>query len=321
MSKLIGRSRLIRATTPPQLVPGRAFTIGHRHTRLLPTPLGLGFLVLLLLLFLGGLNYGNSLALALACLLAGIGLTTLFHTWCSLPGLCLHPEGGEAAFAGESLCFPITLSAANARHGLELRPATGVPLQVDLEPGQPRRCLLLVPAERRGRQPLGSLQVTTTRPLGLYRAWVRLEVQSTALVWPRPARPSLPLPFRPGRQPTSAAGTGLPEDSGDFGGHRPWRPGDSPRSIDWKVLARGQGLQTKVFEQATQQECWLEPQMAPEAGLEGRLSRLCAWLLDAERQGIPAGLRLSGALVPPGLGQHHLRTCLDRLAVEGLDAR
>jgi uncharacterized protein (DUF58 family) len=49
--------------------------------------------------------------------------------------------------------------------------------------------------------------------------------------------------------------------------------------------------------------------------LEQQLSRLCAWVLLAEKLGLQYGLRLGGVEVRPGSGEMHQRNCLQALAL------
>jgi hypothetical protein len=44
------------------------------------------------------------------------------------------------------------------------------------------------------------------------------------------------------------------------------------------------------------------------------LSRLCAWVLQAERLGLDYGLRLGTVAVGPDQGEAHKRRCLEALA-------
>ena len=50
-------------------------------------------------------------------------------------------------------------------------------------------------------------------------------------------------------------------------------------------------------------------------GTEARLSRLCAWVLAADRLGIEYGLRLPAMEIPPSSGPAHRRHCLEALAL------
>lgn len=56
-----------------------------------------------------------------------------------------------------------------------------------------------------------------------------------------------------------------------------------------------------------------------KGGIEERLSRLCAMVLEAERRGLGYGLRLPGREIEPGRGGEHMGRCLKELALYGLD--
>jgi uncharacterized protein (DUF58 family) len=49
--------------------------------------------------------------------------------------------------------------------------------------------------------------------------------------------------------------------------------------------------------------------------MEQKLSRLCAWVLQADQQGLDYGLRLPAVDIPPGSGEAHKRQCLEALAL------
>ena len=48
---------------------------------------------------------------------------------------------------------------------------------------------------------------------------------------------------------------------------------------------------------------------------ELRLRRLCAWVLEADRLGLPYQLSLGALHIPSGTGPGHRRQCLDALAL------
>jgi uncharacterized protein (DUF58 family) len=136
------------------------------------------------------------------------------------------------------------------------------------------------------------------------------------LVYPRPDDGRLPLPEPAGgRGEKRVAGGG----SDDFAGLRAYQTGDSPRHIDWKAAARGQGLQTKVFSGRAAAELWLDwNQLPPGLDLESRLSRLTRWVLLADQDGLRYGLRLPGMELAPDTGEPHRLACLRELALYDL---
>lgn len=135
------------------------------------------------------------------------------------------------------------------------------------------------------------------------------------LAWPRPETPSPALPSA-----IAAGGGETPRrrtEGGEFDGVRPWRRGDTMRQVVWKKVARANELVSRETAGAGRAELWLDWAEAGVAGTEARLSRLTAWIVAADRAGLPCGLRLPGAELPPATGEAHRRAVLDRLATWG----
>jgi uncharacterized protein (DUF58 family) len=55
--------------------------------------------------------------------------------------------------------------------------------------------------------------------------------------------------------------------------------------------------------------------MPAQLDAEARLSRLCAWILAAERTTRPFALTIPGTRLPTGSGREHRRTALTALAL------
>src|SRR6476469_3115563 len=98
-------------------------TIATRRIYILPTKLGIAFGLMLFAMFIGAMNYANNLALGLAFLLGGLGLTAMHHCHRNLAGVRVRSAGVEPIFAGESASFQIALenTATLARPELEIR--------------------------------------------------------------------------------------------------------------------------------------------------------------------------------------------------------
>jgi uncharacterized protein (DUF58 family) len=85
--------------------------------------------------------------------------------------------------------------------------------------------------------------------------------------------------------------------------------------VVWKKAAKTGELVSRDTSVATQQELWLDYQMAALPGVEQRLSRLAAWVVVAERAGVPHGLRLPGLELAPAQGDAHRQRALEALAL------
>jgi uncharacterized protein (DUF58 family) len=100
----------------------------------------------------------------------------------------------------------------------------------------------------------------------------------------------------------------------DFVGLRTFRPGDPPGHIDWRALAREQGLLTKQFGGDRAEHFWFDWETTP-GDAETRLSLLARAVLDAERSGARYGLRMGRLTLGAGGGSLHLAACLRALAL------
>ncbi len=139
-----------------------------------------------------------------------------------------------------------------------------------------------------------------------------LENKAECLVYPKPYDGVLQLPEGGlGEGEGEATGPGVD----DFGGLRPYVPGDPPQRVAWKVSSRGHGLQTKEFHALSGHSPLLDWDGLPEADQETRLEMLCRMLLQAEENGQPFGLRLPASEIPSGSGKQHLHRCLRELAL------
>jgi len=167
-------------------------------------------------------------------------------------------------------------------------------------------------AEKRGMQPLPLLKIETRFPFGLFRAWSLWRPAGQLCVYPNPEQPAAALPAAVAVSggPVPARGTA----GGEFDGLRPWRRGDTLRQVAWKKVARTGELVSREGRESARHELWLDWSATRQPDTEARLSRLAAWVLLAERQGLAYGLRLPGLEVPPANGSPHRHATLSALA-------
>ena len=99
---------------------------------------------------------------------------------------------------------------------------------------------------------------------------------------------------------------------------RPWKRGDTMRQVVWKKVAKSGELVSRETAGSASRALWLDwadaQPPARGADVELRLSRLAAWVIEAERAGIAYGLRLPGQPGTLGQGDAHRRAALDALA-------
>lgn len=299
----------------PECEPGPITLTGHR-LYILPTRLGLGFLALLAGLLLGSINYGVSAGYLFTFILAGVGVTTLFHTQRNLLRLTLQARPVTPVFAGETACFRLAISnpEARPRGAIRFALASGEADEMDIPAGATVELSRSKVQPRRGFQRPGRLTLSSTWPLGLFRCWTVFALDWGVLVYPRPATDFLPLPAPAGDAPAARRRR---DGDDEFAGLRDYRPGDSPRRIAWKSAARGLPPLTKAFAGVTGNEVRLDWDSTPGGDVEAKLSRLTRWVLEAEQAGLLFRLHLPGGDIPPGCGPAHRQQALAALARHG----
>jgi uncharacterized protein (DUF58 family) len=294
------------------------FALDRRRIYILPTPFGFLYALTVFAMLLGAMNYNNSLGLALAFLLTAVGLVAMHHCHRNLQGIVISGVQAGEAFAGERLALTIGCEnpTAIARYGLwfecdaecarlEVLPASGRGLAT-----------VQLPTRTRGWLRPERLQINTRFPFGLFRAWSWFYLPVEAVVYPRAQglqRP--PRSVGPDHAGLEAQRRG--ED--DFRGFRSYHPGDSPKHIAWKALARGAPLLVKEHAGASGAPLLFELEQVQARDLEARLSQIARWILDAEHQARAFGLSLPGNRLAPASGAAQRRRCLTALALFGTE--
>ena len=296
----------------PEIPPA---VLTQRRIFILPTRHGYMFALILVLLLLASMNYQLSLGYLLAFLLASMGGIAMLHTFRNLARLSISPGRTEPVFAGETAHFRLVLNNFSMpRYSVAVRRKDAEPEFADIGQGTSATVDIPAAADRRGLLRCGRLEIFTHYPLGLYHAWSYVDFGSCCLIYPRPdpAAGALPLDAT-----TGGEGTTLIPGDDEFNMLRAYRPGDSPRQIAWKALARGKELLAKEFVSTASSELWLDWERFPGLGTEDRLSRLTWWVLEADRLGLEYGLKLPGKSLPPARGDAHRLACLEALALHG----
>lgn len=286
--------------------------LDRRRTYVLPTRFGWVFLLLVGVMAAGALNYNNNPALLLAFVLGGAGLASCLMAHLQISGLRLEGLAAEPVAAGEPLHLRLAFASADSRPraGLQLRldAARGM---VGLPASGSAIAELVLPTHTRGWYQPGRIEVYTTRPLGLARAFTWLRPDTALLVYPASESDTPPLP-----ETLHQSSQRRVQHAGDDP-HllRNYQPGDALRSIAWKASARRDQLLARTWEASYGDDVTLD-WFALHLPHEARIRRLAAWVNAAERQGRRWLLRLPDqTCIGPGSGSEHLHACLRALAL------
>lgn len=306
-------------STVPEIPP---VTLVQRRIFILPTRQGYLFAITVMVLLLASINYALSLGFTLTFLLGSMAGVAMLHTWRNLAHLKLRPGRCDPIFAGEIARFNIGVETpSQTRFSIAVRRrgdgspksvAWDEPVYADVIAAQTATITVGMQDTRRGIARCGRLEIFTRYPIGLFHAWSYVDFGLTVLVYPRPD----PFGGAPPAQSRSAAEEGIPvAGEEEFNMLRAYRPGDPPKLIAWKALAREQGLLSKEFSATASSELWLDWDDVRAPDVEARLSVLCHWVMQAEGFGQSYGLRLPGCEIAPARGEAHCTRCLEALAV------
>ena len=292
-------------TFPVELHRGRIYV--------LPTGFGLFFAVLLAAMGLGALNYNNNPALLLMLLLAGAAQTSLLSAHMQLSGLRFVAVGADPVPAGTPILLRLHARAdkrGRARRGLRVDCAEGFgALSLDDGIGDAE---LALPTHRRGWLDVPRLRISTTRPLGLVRAWSWVWPEQPLLVYPAPEPDGPPLPDGEGE----AAAARLHPLGDDVHHLRAYRRGDPARTIAWKPTARHGHLLVREYERPQSADIVLDWSHLQGLDTEARIRRLARWIDEAERDARRYRLIVPGQPpIGPAQGPAHRHACLRALAL------
>lgn len=289
--------------------------LGESRIYILPTRQGVLFFVLLLAMLLGSINFNNNLGFLFTFLLGSMTFISLIHTHRNLKGLALQSAQVSPVFAGEKALFVLSL-----KPGPEMRP--GICLSFEGEEEiivNLKRPVQQVPVSmqtyRRGLLKTGALTVSSSYPLGLFRAWSTIKPDVSFFVYPKPVYG----PFQPGSGSQESENEGVLEIKGtdDFKELRAYQPGDPLSRLSWKSFSKGRGLFTKEFSIPAGEVLMLSWDKLPRHDTETKLARLCDMVQHAHRMNLSYGLKLPGTEIPPGDPKDpaHYHRCLQTLAL------
>ncbi len=310
----IWQSERFRQWLNRRLPPANSVELHQGNVFILPTREGIYFMVLVVLMVIAAINYQNSLIFLIAFLLFSLFMVSILHTFRNLSGLLLQAGSSRPAFAGEDAEFDVVVSRDGDRQyeGLRLGWDMEMLAGVDLIEVREARVRLFVPTAARGRFNPGRLLVETNYPVGLFRAWSWIDLDMSAIVYPRP----LFAGDIPDAYTSSADGEAVKRDGvDDFYGLRDFSAGDSIRHVAWKSYARTEDMQVKEFAALVDRRVWLDWSSLDGLDRESRLSRLCYWVLQLSATTDDYGLRLPGIVIEPGSGGDHRERVLRELAL------
>ncbi|PWQ96232.1 DUF58 domain-containing protein [Leucothrix arctica] len=297
-------------------------TLTQRKIFILPSRVSLALIVMIILLFLLGINFQNSLVYVVCFWLIGLLVINIFYCYRNLAGLTVKAVAAEPCFAGEKMVLELEVSRPlkQRKSAIFFGWRNEDLVEVNLLDQQSTRIKLSHSTKERGRFSPPRIDVFTRYPTGLATAWSYITMDVEGIVYPEPIEQTNQADNR-NVEDEAENGVEILNGSNDFAGVREYQAGDSPKHIHWGQYAKTGDLYTKSFVDYEGQELWLDWDSLNINGVELRLSHLSSMVLSFHEQQRQFGLRIPGAVLQPGSGETHKVLCLTALALYGLPSQ
>ena len=301
-------------------------TLNLRNVYIFFSREGMLFALLLIITFIAGINYGNTLVLGLCFYLISVWLISFHVTFAHISGLQVR-------------LLDVTMAEAGS--------PVWVTLQLRNESRQPRRQLLLsfhqvgfeqlnfeqvankksektgkknhknnkssadnqnsilvtrlqgeqiirlpVQTHSRGQLELPRLKIKTVYPLGIMRAWSYVYFARSAWVYPKPEKFDWQAQYAIVSQEDLPTGGQYRQGQDDFERLDNYIEGESLARVSWGHVARGQGMFTKHFADPVGHEQTLDYADMPAANHEQKLAQMAYGALKLGELGVPFNMRL-----------------------------
>ena len=292
----------------------KAYPIPARKFQLRPTGHGLVFILILIAMTVGSLNYNNNMAFLLSFLLGSMAAVSLLHTYKNLTGLYITDVFTQPVFAGESAVFELQVRADRPpKSAISFSFVQSEVNRQNIIHDQRQSVPVRIAATKRGILKPGAVLMDTRYPLGLFRCRVKIRLDTDCLVYPKPISRS----FAADQNHISPEEEGQKVMPGieDFQGLSPYQPGEPIERIYWKSFSKEQGLHLKHFAQPAGTAIVFDWNAIRGGDTEQKLSILCGGVLRAHRLNLIYGLNLPLKNIPPDSGDRHRQTCLEALTL------
>jgi len=293
----------------------RQVELNHRRIFILPNKAGISLALVILLMLIASINYNNSLGFIFTFLLAAAAQTSAFYTYKNLSGLLISPAQSGPCFVGGQFFLNINIAEKNHRPRWQLAINYLDKQQVsNLAANEKTTLSLPITVNQRGWYTLQTITFNTSFPFGIVNAWSPLIFDNPVLVYPQAIDSGISFQLKAKDQTHNGISSNeLGTD--DFSGLKPYQTGQSYRHINWKALAAEKGLYNNEFSAEQSTDVYLDWESCNGLDPESKISQLCYWVLNCEKDGLSYGLRLPNVELLPSKGANHQALCLKQLAL------
>jgi len=299
------------------------FTVGRRELYILPTRIGWYYALILIALFGIAIKFDNQAAFMMLFILIAVALIAMVYTHNNVIGISLQAQPSKAVFQGEPALFPVTLhnSSGKERHAVWLI-CGGFQRLCALKPGGVEVIDVILPTTQRGYMNCDPISVSSQFPIGVFFCWTKRFIsEKRCLIYPQPLN-LIAFPQDGSNEGKQQANASVRIGAEDFAGMKNYQEGDRVRDIHWPSLAKTNKLVSIQYENHSNSSLNISWFSLPDnMAIEDRLSQLCFWIIEAEKNDIRYQLEMPNHTIEFDKGLTHFHDCLRVLALWGEEAQ
>lgn len=293
---------------------GNPQILHSKQIYIFPSGFGLAFILVLLSLTIGAINYQLNAAFLLAFCMVSLALLSMWESHRNIKGLTISCQSIEDTEQGKPAAISFSIQGDKfIRYGLTFSFPGGEAIRVDCVSKQGCTVVLPLATPKRGRFILPPVTIKSLFPLGIFSVRATLFFNREYYVYPAAKNPG----FWPLKQTGNDEKQYLSHQIGEEELYElksvlnPWAQAGR---IAWKISARGQGWYLKTMVSPAGENWLFRIEDLDNQEEELNLQQLSYWLQTAEQEGHAYGLDLQGKRTEISHGRQHLQKCLRELA-------
>jgi uncharacterized protein (DUF58 family) len=301
-----------------RIKPSKKTSLKKNHIFVFPSLYGWYYISMMVVLFIGGVNYGNSLILGFTFWSCSVFVMNIFHVYFNLRDLSFFGAKSFNGFVGDDALFEVMIEnlGRHSRESVSLSFKNNRKIAFNLAGKSSKTICLHAKAVKRGRLNPGKILIESLFPLGLIRGWAWIDLDFESIIYPAP----IPCHWEhagleESQENDSSFAKRTKIGTDDFDGLKNFQEGESIKRIDWKHWARTDELYSKVFVNNLHQGFSLRWEDFESQNIETTLSYLTYWVVQLTREGKSFSLELPTLSIESGTGSSHLDQCLNTLAL------
>lgn len=251
---------------------------------IVPTTMGIYLSVLIFLLFMMALSYGNNTLLFYVFSLFSIySFSMLFNNfnlyWIEPKNIHINDcFAHETALVQLQVENKASINSQEIEFSVKNQGSWEKIGEFDIPSKSHKLIKLQKKFSKRGRHQIERIQLRTFYPLAIFRSWTFRKMNNNFFVYPERKGKSLSYFFETNRN--------FLDGYNEFQKHKKYDTGMQTKNIDWKIFSRMDKLLLKEYQDLYDNKITFSIEKTPGQDIEEKLSQVCLWVEEAHRLGL-----------------------------------